>query len=57
MSEAGKTAIDQIKIVTEMTEDKAVKQLAKILANYIKDTEKQEAGFVAGGKDDRQKKH
>jgi len=45
MSEKSEQTIAKLKIVGEMATDSGVKQIAKIIANYIEEDKKEEVGF------------
>lgn len=48
MSDAGQTAIDKLTIIKAISNSGEVQQLAKIMIEYIKDTDKTEMGFKSG---------
>lgn len=49
MSEVGKRAIDKLKMIKNMSEMAETKEIAKIMIEYIQDSEKGTAGFTSEG--------
>jgi len=50
MSDAGDKAVEKLSMVKDLTENKEVKLIAKIMSEYITNSEKDDLGFNGKGK-------